>query len=347
MILLTRLCLLNLLMFVWACNSSEKEKPQEIISLFETPAENEPIQNISKSVITFGSCNKHDEPQPLWEAITNNKLDVWVWLGDIVYGDTKDMPLLKQKYEAQKANQQYASLLNSNAKILGIWDDHDYGDNNAGIEYPQKIASRDLLFDFLDIPENAALRNQEGAYNSYTLGEVNQLVKIILLDARYFRDKPSENGKVLGETQWKWLDNELQQSKAQINIIGCGIQMIPEEHRFEKWANFPKERTRLFDLIARSKAKGVILISGDRHIGEISSIKWEGRTTPLYEITSSGLTHYYRGFSGEPNQHRIGEVVADYNFGMIEINWQSQPVEVKLQIRSLNNQLKQEILVAF
>ena len=74
---------------------------------------------------------------------------------------------------------------------------------------------------------------------------------------------------------------------------------------------------------------------------------WEGRTTPFYEITSSGLTHYYQGFSGEPNQHRIGEVVANYNFGMIEINWQNQPVEVKLQIRSLENQLKQELLVSF
>jgi len=333
------------LVLATACSSS-KEQTIAPVTLFEQVEETTTV-NDTKSVITFGSCNRHDEPQPLWKDIINNQPDVWVWLGDIVYGDTKDMQLFRQKYEAQKNHKEYGLLLNSDAKILGIWDDHDYGSNNAGEEYTQKMASRDLLFDFLDIPENAPLRNQEGAYNSFTFGEAEKQVKIILLDARYFREKPSQNGTVLGETQWEWLAKELYQSNAEINIIGCGIQMIPEEHRFEKWANFPKERTRLFNLIARSKANGVILISGDRHIGEISAINWEGLSTPIYEITSSGLTHYYRSFSGEPNQHRVGKVVANYNFGMIEIDWNSEPLEVKLQIRSLNNQLQEQVLVTF
>jgi len=316
-------------------------KSTEIID--STPAvEIPPVQTIA-----FGSCNHHDDPQPLWKDIMSNKPDIWVWLGDIVYGDTEDMKAFKQKYDAQKTHKDYQILLESNTKIMGIWDDHDYGSNNAGKEYTKKAASRDLLFDFLEIPENADARKREGAYNSFTFGEANQQVKIILLDARYFREKPSKNGKVLGEEQWEWLARELYESKALVNIIGCGIQMIPEEHRFEKWANFPKERTRLFDLIARSKAKGVILISGDRHIAEISAIEWEGAASPFYEITSSGLTHFYESFTSETNKHRIGEVVADFNFGMIEINWDTQPLEVKLQIRGINNDVKQQFLATF
>jgi len=344
-----RIFYLYLFLLLVSCSSTEKIEAQQPIPLFD-PTDTSEVTNTqptSLTKITFGSCNRHDDPQPLWKDIINNQPDVWVWLGDIVYGDTKDMSILKQKYDAQKTNKAYQTLLNSKTKIMGIWDDHDYGSNNAGKEYTQKAASRDLLFDFLDMPENADTRKREGAYNSHTFGEANQQVKIILLDARYFRDKPSQNGKVLGEEQWEWLSKELYRSKAAINIIGCGIQMIPEEHRFEKWANFPKERTRLFDLLVRSKAKGIVLISGDRHIAEISSIEWEGATAPFYEITSSGLTHFYRSFSGEANKHRLGEVVADFNFGMIEINWDSQPLEVKLQIRSTNNQLKEEVLATF
>jgi len=58
MVLLTRLWLFNLLIFALACNSSEKENPQEIVLLFEPVAENTPNQNSTKSVITFGSCRK-------------------------------------------------------------------------------------------------------------------------------------------------------------------------------------------------------------------------------------------------------------------------------------------------
>lgn len=344
---LDRLLFISWLVLSIACNSSEKEENQTIIPLFDGPATEMQDLTGSKSIITFGSCNHHDDPQPIWKDITSNQPHAWVWLGDIVYGDTENMKLLKQKYDAQKANKDYSLLLKSDTKILGIWDDHDYGNNNAGKEYTQKAKSRDLLFDFLEIPNEAKYRNQEGAYNSYTFGKPNRLVKIILLDARYFRDQPSKSGNVLGETQWEWLAKELHQSDAPINIIGCGIQIIPEDHRFEKWANFPDERTRLFNLIARSKAKGIILISGDRHIGEISKIDWKGIEYPIYEVTSSGLTHFYKGFSGEPNQHRVGEVVADYNFGMIEISWDSQPLEVKLQIRSLKNELKEEALMTF
>ena len=74
-----------------------------------------------------------------------------------------------------------------------------------------------------------------------------------------------------------------------LRIIASSIQLIPTEHCWEKWANFPKERIRMFELLRTTDASGVIVISGDRHLGEISVLPLDYLGYPLYEITSSGL----------------------------------------------------------
>ncbi|WP_298344256.1 hypothetical protein [uncultured Algibacter sp.] len=55
-------------------------------------------------VINFGSCNKQNEPQLLWDDIINNDPDLWIWLGDNIYGDTDNMQILKEKYQIHIIN---------------------------------------------------------------------------------------------------------------------------------------------------------------------------------------------------------------------------------------------------
>jgi alkaline phosphatase D len=241
--------------------------------------------------------------------------------------------------------------------VIGIWDDHDYGINDGGKLFHKKKESRDLMLDFLDVEDNANVRKREGGYQSYTIGQEGRQVKVILLDTRYFRDtltesqepgrryEPSHNGDMLGEAQWTWLEKELLESEAQLNIIGSSIQMIAEEHGFEKWANFPESRERLLQLVADSGAKGVVFLSGDRHIGEISKINISGMSYPVYDITSSGLTHVYED-ADEDNRHREGELVAKLNFGTIEIEW-NEPVKVTYHIKGQDNQSYQSAQVSY
>jgi alkaline phosphatase D len=297
--------------------------------------------------IAFGSCNHEYDPQPMWPDILQNKPQLWIWLGDNIYGDTHDMNVMKQKYTLQQNNPAYRKLTAS-TPIIGIWDDHDYGINDGGKAYPKKQESQQLMLDFLGEPAGTERRKREGAYGSYTYGPEGKQVKIILLDARYFRDTvvkqnkeyiKNENGEILGKAQWQWLAKELQNNKASITLIASGIQMIPEEHMYEKWANFPKERKRLFDLIASSGARGIILLSGDRHIAEISKYTQADIPYPVYEVTASGLTHAATENKGEPNKYRIGSLINVLNFGLMTIDWQKKPLQVQLQIRGLQNQL--------
>jgi alkaline phosphatase D len=307
------------------------------------------------NTIAFGSCNRVDLPQPLWNDIIANNPDLWIWTGDIIYGDSEDMSVLEAKYDAQSEKSEYKALLDQ-CPIIGIWDDHDYGSNNAGKEYGPKDESKELLFNFLGVPVDNPSRSRNGAYQSYVLGDSGKKVKFLLLDARYFRDAaekedgvyiPNTTGTVLGEEQWVWLEDELDDSDISLFVIVSGIQILPTQHRFEKWSNFPNERHRLIDLIATKKPKATLLLTGDRHIGEFSALEVADLSYPLVDITSSGLTHAYTSYVFEKNDLRQGDVVNKLNFGIIRLDWSQNPPKVKVEIRGNGNVLYEFIDIEF
>ena len=136
---------------------------------------------------------------------------------------------------------------------------------------------------------------------------------------------------------------------ADIRILASSIQMLPTEHCYEKWANFPNERKKLINLLKDTKAQGVIMISGDRHLGEMSALNNEAIGYPLYEITSSNLNlpKNSNGFGvDEHNNLRITkDNVLLNNFGTIQIIRQGSDIELKLQLRDVNGNVLQETVV--
>ncbi|GAB3914215.1 hypothetical protein GCM10028803_59250 [Larkinella knui] len=302
------------------------------------------------TTIAFGSCSDQKRPQPLWDDIVAQKPEVWIWLGDNIYGDSEVMDTLKAKYDKQKSNPVYGQLRQS-AKIIGVWDDHDFGVNDGGKEYPRRKESQQLMLDFLDVPASSPLRKQEGAYSSHVYGPKGQRVKVILLDGRYFRDPlkkvnkvntPDPSGDILGAAQWQWLEKELTNSDADVHIIGSGIQVLANDHTSEKWGNFPTARQRFFDLLTKTKPKGAILISGDRHIAEISKISLPGLGYDLYDITSSGLTHTSKPYE-QPNALRVGNMAFDLNYGLFTIDWNRKTATVRVNGDNQATYLTQEI----
>jgi alkaline phosphatase D len=308
----------------------------------------------SRTVIAFGSCSKQDIPNQRWNDILQNDPRFWIWLGDNIYGDTHDMKVMAEKYAQQKAHEGYQALLRSGTRIIGTWDDHDYGINDGGKHYSKKMESKELFLEFLDIPGTDPVHDHEGVYQSFDFDLEGKLLKVILLDTRNFRDTiykdnttraylPNHDGDVLGDAQWTWLEEELKNSEAELILLGSSIQVIPEEHRFEKWANFPAERERLLNLFRRYPSKRVIMISGDRHIAEISQLNIEALDYPLYDFTSSGLTHTWSNAGSETNVHRISDFIIDLNFGLIIIDWDDQGKhEITFQIRGEENSLLYE-----
>jgi alkaline phosphatase D len=299
-----------------------------LVAVFSTAplfAESEPVERIAA-----GSCNREDLPQPLWEPILAFRPQVWVWLGDNIYGDTDDMSVLAAKWNEQKRNPGYSKLA-SQATVLGTWDDHDYGKNDAGFEYRKRRESQKLFLDFLGEPADSPRRGHAGVYDARFFGPPGRRLGVVLLDVRFFRAPRKSGGDILGEAQWRWLARTLKSSDAQVHLICSGSQILPTEQRHEKWADYPESRDRLFKLLADSGKGGLILLSGDRHFGEISKITNPHGGGELLELTTSGLTHFWKGFPGEPNALRLGDPYVDLNFGTVEIDWEKRQTTIAIR----------------
>jgi len=306
-------------------------------------------------VIAFGSCNNQVLPNVLWNEILKNKPDVWIWGGDVIYTTAEDIAVMQQDYQKQKRNPEYADFI-KNVEVIGTWDDHDYGLNDGGKENSKKAEAQTLFLDFIDTDKTDKKRAQEGVYFTKDYVIDNKIIKIIILDTRYFRTaltpddltrkryKPNAygEGSMLGKAQWEWLANELQNSKASFNIIVSSIQFLSSEHGYESWGNMPHERDKLVNLIKSTKAKNTIILSGDRHLSEFSKKEENGLAYPLIDFTSSGLTHSYSNFQGEPNKFRVGKVVSEKSFGILKFNFLKN--KVTLQMRGENNVLQQELI---
>ncbi len=314
------------------------------------------------SRIAFGSCAHQDQPQPIWDAVVADEPDLFIFLGDNIYGDTEDMEEMREKYGLLGAQPGY-QLLRDTCPVIATWDDHDFGANDAGMSYPMKRESQREFLNFFGAAENDPRRRRDGVYMSWTYGPKGRRVQVILLDSRFFRSplktgftegEPGEGvpgrylpdldptATILGEAQWKWLEEQLRQP-ADVRIIGSGVQVVANQHGWEAWGNFPLERKKLLGLIRNTAANGVMFISGDRHLSEISMIRADeegGVDYPVYDITSSSLnrpsgnfTRAGTRFTNEINRHRIGTVYFDINFGMIDIDWDEADPVIRMQVR--------------
>ncbi|QDU22783.1 alkaline phosphatase D family protein [Urbifossiella limnaea] len=312
--------------------------------------------------IAFGSCGDQDQPLPILDSIVAAKPELFLFLGDNIYADIDEKTnklIPAAKITAERIAAKYDILrglpgfqkLKATCPFMATWDDHDLGANDAGGDFALKDASQKLFLDFFGAAANDPRRTQKGVYTAAVFGPPGKRVQVIMLDTRYHRTKltraksplPGEKvppyapnadpgATVLGEAQWAWLEAQLKQP-AEVRLIGSSIQLVADEHRFEKWSNFPKERERFYELVRKTNATGVVVLSGDRHLGEIS-LDSSTAGYPLYDVTSSGLNQGAKAWrEPEPNKHRVAAMPYGDNFGMVLIDWSTDNPRLTLQLR--------------
>lgn len=266
--------------------SSKKNTLQQLESI-------DTKSSAEKITIAFGSCNKTETKNKLWDDILALEPEIWIWGGDNIYADTDDIDELRAMYLAQDRIEGYRDL-KEKTRITGVWDDHDYGLNDGGEEFLAKNESQQAFLDFMGVSENDSRRGIKGIYSKAEISNPAGSVNIYNLDTRYFRSELKKSSAknrryepdttssktLLGKDQWAWLEDQLLNSRADFNIIVSSIQFLSSEHGFEKWANFPHEVEKMKELIVKSGAKGVLFLSGDRHISEFSRITVEGLDYP-------------------------------------------------------------------
>lgn len=320
-------CLLALF-FLLTCGCRHAAPPSHLVVL----EADKPVTRIA-----FGSCLKDPKGGAILDRVQAFDPNVFIWLGDNVYIDTNDdLSLFKQRYDLLGSNPRFQKL-RTHATTLAIWDDHDYGNNNVGMTYPLKQHSKEQFGSFWRVPDDEAFWTRDGIYRAYEYGQSGQRVQVILLDGRWFLDQKNldKPGAYLGESQWRWLEEVLKRP-AEVRLICSGVQVVRVNDEGRSWemvGHHPGERQRLFDLVEKTQAQGVVFLSGDMHFAEIH------RTTktvyPLYDVTASGLDTVWSKLGksrATGDYEQVGPGLLAENFGSIEIDWQGSP-SIRLQVR--------------
>lgn len=285
------------------------------------------ITNIKR--IAIGSCNDQGDRQPLWQVMIKNKPDIFVWGGDNIYADWGKSERVARAYKKQNENPDYMAF-KATTPFIGIWDDHDYAFNNAGGNINFKKESQRMFLDFMEVPEDSPRRLQEGIYTSHEFGDEGKRIKFIMLDQRYFKDLDPV-APALGEAQWKWLEEELKNSKADLHFIHNGLPIFgPAVAYTEEWAHYPGERTRLLNLLKTYKPKGVVFVTGDKHFSSI--YKMWGQL----EFMSSGMTHTADRRTWWYLNRKFPNTYFGLSYGEINIDWDESTPLLTLLIRNIN-----------
>jgi len=309
--------------------------------------------------IAFGSCARQDKDQPIWDAVLATKPDLFIFLGDNIYADTRDPAVMAAKYAMLAAKPGFRRLRET-TPLIAIWDDHDFGENDGGVDYPMKVEARRQFCDFWGEAATSPRRVREGVHAAYVFGPAGRRVQVILPDLRWNRTPLVEKGfkggykawavaqglagrptpgpydripdldaTMLGEAQWTWLEEQLRQP-ADLRILGSSLQVLADFAGWESWVNYARDHQRLFDTIRTTRAERLVCISGDTHYGEISRLDIN-TPYPIWDVTSSGLTEVWPITT--PNALRQGEVWQDRNFGLIDIDWSTQAPTLRIEVR--------------
>jgi alkaline phosphatase D len=261
----------------------------------------------------------------IFETMAKTPADFNIWLGDNWYYREVDYSSvwgLKYRASHDRAIPIVQKLMASMPQFA-IWDDHDFGPNDAGKNYIFKNESRNIFNDYWLNPNSG--ENHEGVYTMMNYGDVD----FFLLDDRFFRSDvlmpdsinnlTNEDKDYFGKKQLDWLKNNLSFSKATFKIIVTGNQVLNPINNYECLTHYPKEYNDLIGFLTNQKINGVVFLTGDRHHSEVIEMP-RPNAYPLYDITVSPLTSGVGKVSGKEldNPFRVANTLIEaQNFGKI------------------------------
>ena len=313
----------------------------------------------SDTVITkvlLGSCLDEEKgPSKALMSLPGENADLFLMVGDNVYGDRDGRAYTNNQADLDELKESFADLalredfikVRQSVPMMVSWDDHDYGANDSGKEFPFRGLAERIHEVFWGL-EDQDVGQWPGTYYARTFGPEGQRTQVIMLDTRFFRSGltptdewgvkgkeryiPAPDGSMqdmLGSVQWTWLENQLRQP-ADIRLIASSIQVMPTAHGFEAWSTMPEERQRLFDMIEKTNATGVVFLSGDRHTAFVYE---EDGILPYAanELTSSSLNVSFQSESSEVDVRQVGAGFAPENYGTVEIDWAARTLQLKIK----------------
>lgn len=278
----------------------------------------------------------HNEQKRMWSSVRQSKPDLLFFVGDSVYCDSPLQMIGKVGANPKQIWRRYVETRESLAfykfdhliPVLSVWDDHDYGKNDADSTYPYKEDSKKIFETFFG-RSRETLHFRKGPGVSSVFEACGQ--KFILVDNRTFKTEQCYWGTRLTD----WVLDEIKTSTNPVWLMQ-GQQFFGGYHRKGSFEHNCRDSLKKITQEIKNLKTPLILVSGDVHYSEISQLEKELLGFETIEITSSSLHSMTR--PPKPNNKRRITSTGQRNFVAAKISHTSQGLNLDTYIRTDNNQ---------
>lgn len=272
----------------------------------------------------------------IFQNMAKQDAELMLWLGDNTYYREIDWDSRTGIYYRNTHTRSLPELQPLLGKMhhYAIWDDHDFGPNDAIGTFYNKDITLEAFKDFWANP-NYNVSGGTGISGQFSYADID----VFMLDNRWNRTPiyDSSKGKILGKKQLNWLTASLKNSRASFKIIMIGGQFLNPNKVYENMANFPEERQKLIDFITEEKIMNVVFLTGDRHHSEINEMKLS-ETQSIYDITASPITSRAHKKLKEDNPLRIkGSGIKQRNYAKLSFSGKLKKRALKIEFFSSDN----------
>lgn len=295
-------------------------------------------EGASSFTLVVASCARVGTNAAVFDTIRELDPTLVVIDGDLHYSDIgrDDPQAFREVLDLVLGNPGPSALLRS-TPLAYVWDDHDYGPNNADRTSPARSAAQSVYREY--VPHYPLVDDGTGAVSqAFDLGRA----RVIITDGRSNRDPASDPDdaakSMLGESQQRWLERELLAARNTHELV---IWVNPSPWVGEAvagadgWAGYSTERAEIADFIAEHHIDNLLMLSGDAHMVAIDDgtntqyATGEHADDPGFPLLHGAALDRPGHTKGGP--YSEGMAPGSGQFGLVTVDDLGDRLEVRLQ----------------
>jgi len=218
----------------------------------------------------FGNCAETGSGHPVFGAIETQRPLFFIHLGDLHYLDiSRNEPALFRAGFRQVLDSAAQGGLYRNVPLVYVWDDHDYGPNNAGAESPTRQAARLAYRQYVPHYPLPAGEGNAAIYQAFEAGRAAFIVTDNRSEKSPRKDRDTPKKSLLGEAQKAWFKQRLLEASRSLPVVfwaNATPWIGPPEKNKDQWWSYANERAELAAFLFDNGIDNLVILAGDAHM---------------------------------------------------------------------------------
>lgn len=227
-----------------------------------------PLSSPLTFTFALASCALTGSSHPVFDTVRGWNPRFFFHLGDMHYENigVDDPALFRGAYETV-LDSPTQSALYRDVPIAYVWDDHDYGPNNADATAPGRTSARLTYQQYVPHYPLIAGIGDVPISQAFSIGRVRFIVTDSRSERSPFIDPDTPAKTMLGAAQKAWFKQELLDASGVYPVI-VWVNTLPwiGSTGDDGWYAYTYERREIADFIKDNGVSGLFMISGDAHM---------------------------------------------------------------------------------